>query len=229
VLKDSANNTVIIIAAMNEEKGVGLTIHEISNYFSPNNILVIDGHSNDKTIDIAKKCGAEIIRQEGKGKGDAIAQAIPRMDKNIEYVVLIDADYTYPAEFLPHMIEVLEVYPHVGMVCGNRLFGSRDKVALHSRFYLGNRMLVWAHGFLNNVELADPLTGLRVIRAQVFRDWKIKSNGFDIEVELNSQVKKQGYETVEVPIKYRRRVGEKKLKVQHGAIILKRMLLEAIN
>jgi dolichol-phosphate mannosyltransferase len=229
MLKDSANKTAVLIAAMNEEKGVGLTIHEISNYFSTNNILVIDGHSSDKTIDIAKKCGAEIICQEGKGKGDAIAQAILRMDKNMEYVVLIDADYTYPAEFLPQMIELLEVYPQVGMVCGNRLFGRRDKVALYSRFYLGNRMLAWAHGFLNNVELDDPLTGLRVIRAQVFRDWKVKSNGFDIEVELNSQVKKQGYETVEVPIKYRPRVGEKKLKLKHGAIILKRILLEAIN
>jgi dolichol-phosphate mannosyltransferase len=228
MLKDSANNTAVLIAAMNEEKGVGLTICEISNYLSTNNILVIDGHSKDRTIDVAKSCGAEIMCQEGKGKGDAIAQAIPWMDKNIKYVVLTDADYTYPAEFVPQMIEVLEAYPDVGMVCGNRLFGSRDKAALHSRFYLGNRMLAVAHGFLNDIQLDDPLTGLRVVRAQVFRDWKVKSNGFDIEVELNSQVKKQGYETVEVPIKYRVRVGEKKLKLKHGAVILRRILLEAI-
>jgi dolichol-phosphate hexosyltransferase len=214
---------------MNEEKGVGLTISEISNYFSTNHILVIDGHSDDRTIDVAKNCGAEVIYQEGKGKGDAIAQAIPLMDKSTEYVVLTDADYTYPAQFLPQMIEILEENPQVGMVCGNRLFGDRDKAALHSKFYLGNRMLALAHDFLNNVQLDDPLTGLRVIRAQVFREWQVKSKGFDIEVELNSQVKKQGYETIEIPIKYRPRIGEKKLKIKHGAIILKRILLEAIN
>ena len=74
--------------------------------------------------------------------------------------------------------------------------------------------------------MKDPLTGLRVIRADVFRGWKIRSKGFDIEVELNAQVTKQGYRTVEVPIRYRERIGEKKLKMRDGATILKRIILE---
>jgi len=229
LLKDSARNTAVLIAAMNEEKGVSLTIKEVSNYIETKHILVIDGHSNDRTIVESEACGAKTICQEGKGKGDAIAQAIRWMDQSIEFVVLTDADYTYPAEYLPKMIEIMEAYPEVGMICGNRLFGDRDKEALHSKFYFGNRLLAFAHGLLNNVELEDPLTGLRVVRAQIFRDWKIKSKGFDIEVELNSVVQKQGFTTVEIPINYRPRVGEKKLRVKHGVTILKRILLEAIN
>lgn len=50
-----------------------------------------------------------------------------------------------------------------------------------------------------------------------------------MEVELNSEVQKQGYEAVEIPINYRTRVGEKKLKIKDGVIILKRILLEAID
>ncbi len=229
MLKDSAKNTAVLIAAMNEEKGVGLTIQEVSNHLTTKHILVIDGHSNDQTLDVAKAFGAQTLSQTGKGKGDAIAQAIPWMDKNIEFVVLTDADYTYPAEYLPKMIEILETYPEVGMVCGNRLFGKRDKEALHSKFYFGNRMIAFAHGFLNDIQLEDPLTGLRVIRAQIFRDWKVKSKGFDIEVELNSEVQKQGYEAVEIPISYRPRIGDKKLKIKDGLTIFKRILLEAMN
>jgi hypothetical protein len=53
-----------------------------------------------------------------------------------------------------------------------------------------------------------------------------KSKGFDIEVELNSEVERRGFGIVEVPISYRKRRGEKKLKVSDGATIFKRILLE---
>jgi dolichol-phosphate hexosyltransferase len=229
MLNDITNkNTVVLIAALKEEKGVGLTIEELSRYPLTKRILVIDGHSIDRTVEVAKNLGAEIILQSGIGKGDAIAQAIASIEDSTEYVVLTDADFTYPAESLPEMIEILAQNPQVGMVCGNRLTDQVDGKALHTQFYLGNKMLAFAHGLLNNVELKDPLTGLRVVRAQVLRDWKVKSKGFDIEVELNAQVQKQGYTIAEIPIKYRPRVGEKKLKMKqkHGAGILKRIILE---
>jgi len=89
--------------------------------------------------------------------------------------------------------------------------------------------LAFSHSFLNGVDLQDPLTGLRVVRADILRKWPIKSKGFDIEVELNNQVGKQGFETIEVPIGYRERLGEKKLKMRHGASILKRILFESFN
>jgi hypothetical protein len=46
---------------------------------------------------------------------------------------------------------------------------------------------------------------------------------------LNHQVGKQGFDTVEVPIQYRERLGEKKLKMKHGAAILKRIVFESLN
>jgi hypothetical protein len=75
--------------------------------------------------------------------------------------------------------------------------------------------------------LKTPLTGLRVIRADLLTNWEVKSKGFDIEVELNYYIEKKGYDIVEIPIAYRQRLGEKKLKVQHGLIILKRLVLTA--
>lgn len=221
-------STQIIIAALNEEPGIGPTIVELSENLHLQYVLVVDGHSTDRTVEIAKDCGANILLQDGFGKGDAISKALKYADLNVDYVVLTDADYTYPAEYLPEMIQILNQNPQVGMVCGNRFSGHLETKALRSSFYFGNRLLAFAHNMLNGVALRDPLTGLRVIRAEILKDWSVKSKGFDVEVELNHHIERKGFEIIEVPIKYRQRLGEKKLKIRHGATILKRILLETI-
>jgi len=224
---EKSYSTQLVVAALNEEHGIGLTLTEFIDNLNMPRVLVVDGHSVDKTVEIAKNLGAEIAFQDGIGKGNAIAKALEHIDFSVKYIVLTDADYTYPAEYVPEMIRILEENPQVGMVCGNRLSGDLEPRALHSTFYFGNKLLAFAHRLLNDVSLLDPLTGLRVIRTEVLRDWHVKSQGFDIEVELNLQVAAKGYRIVEFPIKYRKRVGEKKLKARHGATILKRILIEA--
>jgi dolichol-phosphate hexosyltransferase len=222
-------STQVIIAALNEEAGIGLTIAELQeNLFAPR-VLVVDGKSVDRTVEVAKDLGANVVFQDGKGKGNAISKGLQYTDEDVEYVVMTDADYTYPAEYVPSMIEILEKNPEVGMVCGNRLNGEIDNEALLDRFYFGNKLISLAHNLLNGVTLKDPLTGLRVFRAEILRDLTLKSEGFDIEVELNHLIEKRGYKTVEVPIRYRQRLGEKKLKMKHGVTILKRIILEMIS
>jgi len=220
--------TQVIIAALDEEEGIGLTIAELMENLTCSRFLVVDGRSTDRTVEIAKNMGAEVVFQDGLGKGDALAKALEHIDLAVDYVVLTDADYTYPAEYVPGMIQILEEKADVGMVCGNRFSAQLDMRALNSVFYLGNRLLAFTHNFLNGVALADPLTGLRAMRAGVLRDWKVKSKGFDVEVELNNHVEREGFGIVEIPIKYRERLGEKKLGVRHGAEILRRMMLETI-
>jgi dolichol-phosphate mannosyltransferase len=217
----------LIVAALNEEYGIGPTLRDFLYNYDFHKILVVDGHSHDRTVEIAKNMGADIAFQEGFGKGNAIAKALEHIDLKTKYVVLTDADYTYPAEYVPEMIEILEKNPQVGMVCGNRFSGDTEPKAVRSSFYFGNKLLAFAHNFLNGVSLRDPLTGLRVIRTEILDAWTVKSEGFDIEVELNRYVERKGYKIVELPIKYRKRIGEKKLKVRHGAVILKRILQEA--
>ena len=189
-------------------------------------VLVIDGKSNDSTAEIAKSHGAKVIVQNGEGKGDALSEAFRRADLNTDYVILTDADYTYPAKHVPAMIRILEKKPHIGMVCGNRFNGHLDKKALRNLFYAGNRMLAWAHNIFNGVPLSDPLTGLRVIRTQALHGLHLKSKGFDVEVELNHAVERRGFTIGEIPIFYRERLGNKKLGISHGATILIRILSE---
>jgi dolichol-phosphate mannosyltransferase len=172
--------------------------------------------------------GAEVLFQESSGKGDAIAQAIKHVNPDVKYVVFIDADFTYPAGYLPEMIRILEENPEVGMVTGNRFNHYFELSAMKSPFFVGNRFLAWAQRFLNGVSLRDPLTGLRVVRWRILKNWEPKSKGFDIEAEINHLVERQGCKIVEIPIDYRDRLGEKKLKLRHGFTILRRIIAESI-
>jgi len=222
-------STQVIIAALNEEEGIGLTVAEFMDTLEGCRFLVVDGRSTDRTVEVAKNLGAEIFVQDGLGKGDAVAKAIENIDPTVDYVVLTDADYTYPAAYVPNMIRILEETPKVGMVCGNRFIGYEEKTALSSIFYVGNRFIAFAHNLLNGVSLTDPLTGLRVVRAGILRKWQVQSKGFDVEVELNHYVEREGFDIVEVPINYRERLGQKKLGVKNGAEIFKRIMLEFVN
>jgi len=223
------SRVLVLIAAWNEAEGIGPTLTELKKTLDNPAFLVVDGNSTDKTVEIARVMGAEILVQRGKGKGDAIGQAITHVKGGVKYVALIDADFTYPAEYLPKMVELLEEDPHVGMVCGSRFAEELDLGNLHNLLYFGNRFLAFAHNMLNGVELQDPLTGLRVLRWDILEGWKPKSKGFDIEVELNHQVERKGYTIVEMPIDYRDRLGEKKLKLRHGFTILKRIATESLS
>jgi dolichol-phosphate hexosyltransferase len=223
------SNTQVIIAALNEEEGIGLTITEMMDVLDNPQVIVIDGKSTDRTCEIAKNLGANVVCQNGKGKGDALAKALENIEPQAEYVVITDADFTYPAKSVPKMIQILQQNPEIGMVCGNRFNGKVDSKALRPVFALGNRLIAFVHNILNGIQLQDPLTGLRVIRANILKEWKVKSKGFDIEVELNQQVDRSGYKIVEIPIQYRQRLGEKKLGLKHSAEIFKRMMLNQLS
>ena len=218
----------VVIATLNEEEGIGPTIGELQKVLNNPYLVVVDGNSVDRTIEIAKNMGADVLLQEGKGKGNAMYEGYRNISSKVPFIVFTDADYTYPAEFLPRMIEILEQNPKVGMVIGNRFKGETNtSKSVTNPFYLGNKLLALAQLVMNGVKLDDPLSGLRVVRSEILEGWKPKSKGFDVEAEMNSIVERRGYKIVEVPIDYRSRLGEKKLKLRHGLGIMKRILVES--
>ncbi len=227
--KEHRSNVSVVIATLNEEEGIGPTIEELQKQLDNPYLVIVDGNSVDRTIEIAKNMGADVLLQEGKGKGDAMFQGFQNLSSKVPYIVFTDADYTYPAEYVPRMVEVLEQNPDVGMVIGNRFKGENNSKSVMNPFYLGNKMLAFAQLVLNGVKLDDPLSGLRIVRSELLDGWKPKSKGFDVEAEMNAVVGRSGYRIVEIPIDYRIRLGEKKLKLRHGLGIMKRILFESVK
>ena len=218
----------VVIAAINEEEGIGPTICELKNTLNEPYLVVVDGKSSDKTGEIAKDLGVNLLIQKGKGKGSAISQGLSQLDEKTSYVILTDADYTYPAKYITEMIGVLEDEPNVGMVLGDRFSNRYEFDSDINQFYIGNKILAFTHNVLNDVKLNDPLTGLRVIRNDLLNDWQPKSKGFGIETELNYLIERMGYKIVEIPISYRKRLGKKKLGFRHGIKIFRRIIIESI-
>lgn len=224
------SKTLVVVAALNEREGIGPTLADIENCMPDSLRLVVDGRSVDGTVKIAEAMGARVVFQNGSGKGDALATAVQCLDNyKVKYVAFMDADFTYPAEYLQKMITILEENLDVGMVCGNRFNNRVNLGKMHNILYMGNRILALMHNLLNGMQMQDPLTGLRVVRRAILKNWKPKSKGFDVEVELNHHVERKGYQIREIPIHYRPRVGEKKLQIKHGFRILQRILLENMN
>lgn len=219
----------VVLAAYNEEEGIAPTLCELKAVLNKPRLVVVDGKSSDRTLELAKYMGAEVIIQDGKGKGNAITQGICYLNLNTAYIAFTDADYTYPAKHLKEMITVLEMNPDVGMVLGDRFSRTYGHESDRNKFYLGNRILGFAQRVFNGVKLNDPYTGLRIIRYDLVKCWKPKAQGFDIEAELNHHVEQSGYKIVELPIKYRKRLGQKKLGFRHGLNILRRIIIQRLS
>ena len=222
---------VVIIPALDEAAGIFRTIMELDVELRPytgKTYLVVNGNSTDNTGRIAHRLGAVVLEQNGLGKGDAIRQALGQVPENTKYVVLTDADFTYPAAHIPEMVNIIESDSSIGMVSGDRFGTSKSKELFKRSYYVGNRILGFVHIVANGIKMHDPLSGLRVVRYDLLRNWAPKSLGFDIEVELNHQIKTKGYSIREIPIEYRVRIGAKKLRRRDGLKILRRMFSQIL-
>lgn len=201
----------IIIPALNEEETIARVIEEIPrNHMESQGcqvrVVVVDNNSTDRTRHIAEINGAKIIEEPVRGKGRAITTAFKAV--NDDFVFILDADYTYPAIYLPRMLQALEQHD---VVLGSRLKGKMENGAMTRMNRLGNHMLVFLANILYGTRISDLCTGCWGFRLAVIKDLKLDASGFDLEANLFTQVAKKGYRIAEVPIDYRRRVTPSKL------------------
>lgn len=197
----------ILIPTLNEEKSIGDVIDRFIK-LGFTNIFVIDGHSTDRTVEIAKSRGAKVVLQSGKGKGQAIIEAFQILNDDV--VVIIDGDGTYLPEEVHKLLEPIEkgIADHV---VGNR-FANFEKGAFTRLNLIGNKILNFFFRVMYGVELHDILSGYRALTRDVYKNVELKKHGFEIETELTVETLAKGFRIVEVPITYKKRHGRTKLK-----------------
>jgi len=235
---DGLNETIVLIPTLNEAPGIGPTIKEIVKEVEDAEIIVVDSSSKDGTTQIAAELGAKVITQLGRGKGRAVAQGLRYMKNGAVWLVMVDGDNSYPAAYIPRMINILRERSDVGMVCGMPYLSYVEYYTLWKRIkwvYLYpivffNRVLVTLHRILNGVDMKAPLTGQRVIRYECIKDFQPKSKGFDLEVEINCQIRKKGYRILEIPIEVRLRLGKAKFyRFKHWLVIFRRIVIGCLS
>lgn len=194
----------ILIPTLNEEETIGGIIREFkSEGFE--NIFVIDGNSEDSTRGRAKREGARVEVQQGKGKGAAVKQAFERIEEEI--IVMIDGDGTYSPSEVRKLIDPI-VSGEAEHVIGNRFAYGGAFAKLHR---VGNWVLNKIFGFGYGVRLKDILSGYRALTKESVKKMNLEKKGFEIEAEMAIESVKKGIRLKEVPISYEKRKGKSKL------------------
>jgi dolichol-phosphate mannosyltransferase len=186
----------VLIPALNEEASIGKVVKSYRE-LGFNNILVVDGHSTDKTVEKARSAGARVVEQPASGKGDAIIYGLSMVDT--PYVVMVDGDGTYDAKDISKLLRLLEEgYDHV---IGNRLV-LFDKKAFTRLNFFGNLILNRLFSMIYGKYLYDVLSGYRAFKTSSIKALQLGKEGFEIEAEMSVESIKKGQKIGAVPVRY---------------------------
>jgi dolichol-phosphate hexosyltransferase len=198
----------IILPTLNEEQTLKKLIQDIRSTVLPvkASILVIDGGSVDRTLDICKTENVRYIIQKGKGKGTAMREAVEQSDA--EVVVFMDGDGTYSPSDLESLLKPL-LNGQADMVVGSRIASKREKGSISMLNRIGNKLFNRTINFALKSSVTDSLSGYRAMYRKTFKDLVLFSDTFEIEVEMTVEALAKGYRVIEVPISYSVRQGSK--------------------
>lgn len=197
----SKDEVCIFIPTLNEAPTIGSLIRAFKDR-GYRHILVMDGHSSDGTVDIARREGARVEIQTGRGKGNAIIEAIGIIEH--PYVLMLDGDGTYAPEEAETMLEPL--FDGADHVIGNRL-QHPDAGALTRLNQFGNEVINYLFKMAHGSYLYDILSGYRAFTLESARMLHLKESGFEIETEMAAEGVRHNQNIVVVPIHYRSRPG----------------------
>ena len=206
----SVSSITIVIPTKNEEGLIGEIVDAVKSY--ADEILVVDGHSQDRTCAIAAEHNARVIQDRGRGKGDAVRVAIGEATKEI--LVFIDADGSHDPQDIPKLAAPIQA-GHADLVLASRGKGGSDE--LHGTLeqfmrYIGSQLIMLAINYRWNVRLTDCQNGFRAIRRDVAIQLGLTSNVATIEQEMLMKALKQGFRVSEIAShEYERRWGTSKL------------------
>jgi len=191
----------VLICTLNEGGNLSNVLPRIPDWVSE--VLLVDGHSTDGTVEIAKKLqpGVKVLYQPGKGKGDALKYGIKHASGEI--VVTLDADGTTEPEEIPKFIEpLLKGYDFAK---GSRFLNGRPQMPLHRR--AGNWILVTAANILHGTKYTDICSGYNAFWKRAIEKLNLRSDGFEMEQEMNVKIRRAGLRVTEVACSDRGRLG----------------------
>lgn len=207
----------IIIPCLNEEKGIGFCLDEVVGTIKKNNldaeIIVVDNDSTDRTALIVseyqkKFASLVLVGEERRGYGSAYLKGFSVATGR--YLVMADGDGTYDFSLVPDFVEKLK--NGFDLVVGNRFATAHIKKVMpwHHRL-IGNPILSGLVRIFFGAQIQDVHSGMRAITHEALQKINLNTFGMEFASEMVIKAAKQELRIGEIPIPYRKRLGESKL------------------
>jgi glycosyltransferase involved in cell wall biosynthesis len=199
----------VVIPAYNEQAGVQPVVKQILRVMQEHDIeaevIVVDDGSTDQTAQAAAAAGARVLRhRSNRGYGASLKTGISAAP--YEYIVITDADGTYPSERIPELLERLE---HADMVVGARV-GRNVHIPLVRRpaKWVLNKLA----NYLTGAKIPDLNSGMRAFRRNIAMQYfPILPDQFSFTTTITLAMFCDKYAVAYVPIDYHRRTGHSKI------------------
>lgn len=211
----------LVIPALDEEQALPLVLSELPEGLL-DRVVVVDNGSRDRTAAVAREGGAEVVTEPRKGYGQACLAGIARLTtagEGVErasaplaggdVVAFCDADRSdFPADLAAVLQPILA--GDADFVIGSRVLGGADMAALLPQAWFGNRLACGLMRLFFGARYTD-LGPMRAVRLDALEHLDMRDRDFGWTVEMQLKAHSAGLVTVEVPVRYRPRVGRSKI------------------
>jgi glycosyltransferase involved in cell wall biosynthesis len=212
----------VVIPALNEETNIPATlsavpVERLRRTGYDVELLVVDNGSSDRTAEVAREHGARVLIQPVRGYGNAYKVGFANSTGDI--IATGDADRTYPFEILPDVLALME-RDGLDFVSTNRLAQVQPE-AMKTSHVWANRLLTGvSRALFENLPFRDSQSGMWIFRRHVWSGCEVQSGGMPFSQEIKVEAFRNGFRCGEVPIDYRPRGGETKLRgLRDGALV----------
>jgi len=211
----------VVMPAYNEKDTIREIVGKVLSEGIVKELIIVDDGSKDGTRDILTELASKnpkiklTFHEKNQGKGGALRTGFGQVTGDV--VIIQDADLEYePAEYKELMQPIQRGKADV--VYGSRLTFAKPQRAYMFWHRVGNKLVTLFAGLLYNTTLTDIETCYKMFRADLLKDMRIESNGFEIEPEITAKLLRKRLRIYEVPISYYGRTYDegKKIFWYHG-------------
>jgi len=199
----------LILPALDEEQAIGATLDSLASRDLAQ-VIVVDNGSRDRTAEVARSRGAQVVHEPRRGYGWACLAGMAALDAQVETVAFMDADGSDDPDDLPNILAPIE-QGEADLVIGSRAKGEREAGSLSRHQQFGNWLAASLLHLFYGVRYTD-LGPFRAIRRDALRALAMTDKNFGWTVEMQIKARRRGLRVLEVPVRYRRRrAGESKV------------------
>jgi glycosyltransferase involved in cell wall biosynthesis len=194
----------VIIPALNEEEPIAGVVREVAATRIPDEIIVVDNGSTDRTAERARGAGARVVKAL-RGYGRACAAGVAALRSECEIIVFLDGDGSDSPKFMNQLIDPIIAGTH-DFVIGSRTRGQREAGSMNFQQVFSGRIAGLIMRILYRVRYTD-MCPFRAIRRSALTKLSMREQTYGWNLEMQMKAARAGLRILEIPVNHRRRAG----------------------